>query len=269
MAHPYRSKASSYTYGDDMDAGYGGYGDSSPAHLGEDTPHHQDLLSQSWNGLVNGVSSWAHKPPSWFPDWMSNWLHDASFPTFWMWCFVLLFSILGIVASFVAIKVFALIGGSLDLRAARRKKMRKMMQSRYQARRILTANETEFYGRLRKALTPRYTILSQVSMSALLEPKPQYTGREYMQLRAKFSQKYVDFVICDPDTVEVIALIELDDITHDPEKDALRDEMTEGAGYVTVRWHSRNKPSVQDIARTIDRVAEQRAWMNTQPMMMP
>lgn len=264
MTHPYRARPFGQTSHDSQTLD--SYGEAA-AHPGEEVPRHQDLLTQTWQSLVNGLSSWAHQPPGWFPAWMSDWLLGSSFPTFWMWCFSLVGLVVGLILLVVSIKVCAVLcGGVWSLRSARNAKLRKMMQSPYQSRRILTANETEFYGRLRKALMPRYAILSQVSMSALLEPKPQFGGRQYMQLRAKFSQKFVDFVICVPETLEVIALVELDDITHDVEKDALRDEMTEGAGYVTVRWHSRNKPAVHDIARTIDHIADERAWMSTQPM---
>ena len=53
------------------------------------------------------------------------------------------------------------------------------------------------------------------------------------------------------------AIVELDDITHDIEKDRLRDEMLEGAFYNTVRWHSRKKPSKAEIHKTIKDLDEQ------------
>lgn len=119
----------------------------------------------------------------------------------------------------------------------------------YQAKQILTDNETEFYGRLLSAL-PDYTILSQVAMSALIEPV-KCDPKEFMGRRAKFSQKYVDFVICEPENLRVICIVELDDITHDEEKDAARDAMLNDAGYIVVRWHSRRKPDIHVIAETI------------------
>ena len=135
-----------------------------------------------------------------------------------------------------------------------KKKRRK--PGAYKAKRILTNNETEFYGRLLQAL-PEYTILSQVSMSALIEPRAE-NGSEYMGKRAKFSQKFVDFVICEPRKLKVICIVELDDITHDAAKDAARDEMLEGAGYVVVRWHSRTKPSVAEINKSIRKIHDQK-----------
>ena len=123
----------------------------------------------------------------------------------------------------------------------------------YRARRILTPNETEFFKRLASAL-PGYVIFTQVSMSALIEPREIERNATYMRLRAKFAQKYVDYLICEPKSLRVVAIVELDDRTHDLEKDAARDEMLEGAGYTVVRWHSKHKPDRAEISRTIERL---------------
>lgn len=125
----------------------------------------------------------------------------------------------------------------------------------YQSRRILTPNETEFYNRMIEAL-PGYVVHTQIAMSALIEPRIDRweDGSEYMRRRAKFSQKYVDFVICRPGKLDVVAIVELDDITHEDEKDAERDEMLQGAFYNVVRWHSRRKPSKDEIYKTIRRL---------------
>jgi hypothetical protein len=120
----------------------------------------------------------------------------------------------------------------------------------YVGRPILTANELEFWRRLIKAL-PEYTVLTQVSMSALIEPAVHPGHRRFRELRNRFAQKYVDYVVCDQVSLQVVAIIELDDRTHDPIKDAARDAMLNEAGYTVVRWESRAKPSVKEIAHTI------------------
>lgn len=132
---------------------------------------------------------------------------------------------------------------------------RRRKTALYKSRPILTDNETEFYNRMIAAL-PDYVVHTQIAMSALIEPRVdrREDGSEYMRQRAKFSQKYVDFVVCRPGKLEVIAIVELDDITHDLEKDAARDEMLEGAYYNIVRWHSRKKPTKEMILKTIVRL---------------
>jgi hypothetical protein len=107
-------------------------------------------------------------------------------------------------------------------------------------RAFLTENEKEFLQRLEEAF-PEHRVMAQVCMGALMAPDVRGGTAEYMSIRGRFAQKVVDFVILD-DALEVVALVELDDRTHRQEKDAVRDAMTAAAGYVTLRYRSREKP---------------------------
>jgi very-short-patch-repair endonuclease len=118
---------------------------------------------------------------------------------------------------------------------------------------LLTDNEREFYGRLRRAL-PEYTLLTQVSMGALVDIGASVSDRFRVRLREMFNRKIVDFVVCDQN-FNVVALIELDDRTHVAQKDALRDTLTNRAGYVTLRYESKTKPSAQKIAEDVLKLA--------------
>jgi very-short-patch-repair endonuclease len=106
------------------------------------------------------------------------------------------------------------------------------------AKRILTDNETEFYYRLQRAL-PHYHVLTQVSFAAFLTSAQAHRGF--------YSQKIADFVVCEPQTMKVLAIVELDDRTHNAAKDAKRDKMLSSAGYRTIRFHSKRKPSETEI----------------------
>lgn len=112
---------------------------------------------------------------------------------------------------------------------------------------LLTNNEKEFYGRIKKAI-PEFTVFTQVSMGALMNGK--HVSGNHIRTRAKFAQKIVDFVITD-DNCEVLLLIELDDRMHDKAKDRHRDSMTRAAGYTTLRFESRAKPSVSQLRTAI------------------
>jgi hypothetical protein len=115
-------------------------------------------------------------------------------------------------------------------------------------RAILTANELEFFGRLSRAL-PEYHVFPQVSLDALLCVSGGATYAEKTARRNMFSQKHPDFVICKRDTLEVIAIVELDDKTHNLERDQKRDSMLTGAGYRVERFSSKSKPSEAEIAK--------------------
>lgn len=116
----------------------------------------------------------------------------------------------------------------------------------------LTDNEMEFLLRLERAV-PEFRFHAQVAMGALLNPTVSRFGRgkEYFRLRSQFSQKIVDFVAQRRDDGKIVAVIELDDRTHDTQKDAQRDKMLLQAGYRVMRWHSRRKPDLQTIRHTL------------------
>lgn len=124
-------------------------------------------------------------------------------------------------------------------------------RSLYVAKNLLTGNEREFFGRLLAAGAGEFHVFPQVCMGALMAPNVKPGGRSYMGIRATFSQKIVDFVICDR-KLNVVALVELDDRTHSKEKDVARDRMTSSAGYQTLRYESRAKPSIEKIRQDIE-----------------
>lgn len=116
----------------------------------------------------------------------------------------------------------------------------------YKAKALLTENEKEFFSRLVEAL-PKHHVFPQVSLGALLQASAG-NRKEHFRIRATFSQKIADFVICDRD-LKVVAVVELDDRTHNPANDAKRDAMLNEAGYRTIRWHSRRKPDIAEIRK--------------------
>jgi hypothetical protein len=112
---------------------------------------------------------------------------------------------------------------------------------------LLTANETKFFHRLQRAL-PSYQVFPQVAFGALLtdDGKLSHSGR--WAVRGKFDRKIADFVICERGSLTIVALVELDDSTHVASADRQRDAMTKAAGYQTLRFQSRQKPSEKEIA---------------------
>ena len=121
--------------------------------------------------------------------------------------------------------------------------------SSYKSKPLLSANEREFYNRLLEAL-PDSRVLTQVALGALLLPNVGKSSKAYYRARASFSQKIADFVICNKD-MSVIAVIELDDRTHNTDRDSKRDRMLEQAGYKVIRWESKRKPTVEQIRERI------------------
>jgi very-short-patch-repair endonuclease len=121
-----------------------------------------------------------------------------------------------------------------------------------QKKRLLTPNELDFYKRLLEAVSPTWTVLVQVAMGALLDTTLKASHPKYFEVRGKFSQKICDFVLCDPRTMAPVLIIELDDVMHDFSKDKVRDTVAAKAGYQTLRFWSRKKPTVQELKQHIE-----------------
>ena len=116
----------------------------------------------------------------------------------------------------------------------------------------MTPNELEFLGRL-EAAVPELRFHCQVAMGTLLDPEvaKRQDARAHMSARGMFSQKIVDFVAQHRSTGEVVAVIELDDRTHNSAKDESRDAMLRQGNYKVVRWHSKAKPEGRVIREAL------------------
>ena len=112
----------------------------------------------------------------------------------------------------------------------------KKEEFRAERKRPLTNREIEMYKVLKLAFEePTFTVLAQVSMQALITSE--------FKFRNRYSQKYVDFVVCSP-SFFALAVIELDDRTHrgKESKDAARDAMLNSAGIKVLRYRQIPKP---------------------------
>lgn len=120
----------------------------------------------------------------------------------------------------------------------------------FKAKPMLSPNELEFLNRL-EAAAPEIRFCPQVAMGAILNPNVARQDKRYMSLRGKFAQKIIDFVAQDRKDGSIIAIIELDDRTHDQEKDEKRDAMLASAGYKIVRWNAKSKPDAAAIRSSL------------------
>lgn len=105
------------------------------------------------------------------------------------------------------------------------------------AKRLLTEREKAMFRLLTRI--PNTHVFVQVSLGAILHT-------ETWAMRNKFNKKIADFVLTDGD-FNVIAVIELDDRSHDDKKeqDAFRDRMVREAGYRVLRYP--NIPKLQQV----------------------
>ncbi|WP_257558421.1 DUF2726 domain-containing protein [Sphingobium sp. CFD-2] len=118
------------------------------------------------------------------------------------------------------------------------------------AKPFLTARKAAMLEVLEQLL-PMYRLHAQVAMGALLKV-PAFPGWRATQAdRNSFSQKIVDYVVQDPTTGIVVALIELDGRARFAQKDGEREAMLAYAGYRTFRIPRSTPPSIPAVLTII------------------
>lgn len=122
------------------------------------------------------------------------------------------------------------------------------------AKPFLTRRESAMLDIL-ETMLPSCRIHAQVAMGALLTPPRRSGERPRAWERNAYAQKIVDFVVQDRASGAILALIEVDDSSHDAERDRQRDAMTAGAGYRTIRIPASARPTLAAVGRAIEGLA--------------
>jgi len=127
---------------------------------------------------------------------------------------------------------------------------KKISGGSYIQRKVLSNPEQVAYWRLAEAFENEKVIFSQVAFSQFIGVEGG-TAKQRFAKFARARQKVADFVICNKD-FSIYAIVEIDDKTHDKEKDRTRDAITEEAGIKTFRFEARRLPDSQGIRKVID-----------------
>ena len=102
---------------------------------------------------------------------------------------------------------------------------------------LLSPAERDFYEALRQAVGNRYTIFAKVRLLDLLWLPQNLSNRQTHMNRVQ--AKHVDFVLCHPQTVAPVLVIELDDASHQlperQERDIFLNEVLRVAGIPLLR----------------------------------
>jgi len=118
------------------------------------------------------------------------------------------------------------------------------------AKPFMTAREQAMFEALEYVL-PMYRVHAQVAMGALLMAPRKLGGRFNPADRNAFSQKIIDFVVVNPANGKVVALVELDDSSHNAARDRVRDAMTARAGYRTIRIPGSARPTMHTAIQAV------------------
>ncbi|MFB4204700.1 hypothetical protein KBTX_02700 [wastewater metagenome] len=117
----------------------------------------------------------------------------------------------------------------------------------FYAKRVMTEPEQILFHRL--CQSQPYHVFPQVAFSQFIGAKGR-TRKERFTHFAHARQKVADFVLCRHDS-SIVAVIELDDSSHDQKRDHAKDRILNDAGLTVIRWHVRDIPDSNAIRTTI------------------
>lgn len=94
---------------------------------------------------------------------------------------------------------------------------------------LFTVAERSFYGVLEQAISKEYKVFGKVRVADVLKPTSYLSKSDWQIAFNKISGKHFDYVLCDTHTLDVVAVIELDDKSHNSQKAKKRDDFINGA----------------------------------------
>lgn len=116
---------------------------------------------------------------------------------------------------------------------------------------FMTNSEVRFFARLQEAV-PEHFIFAQVQLSRLIESTDKNDKGFWFNRICRMS---ADYVLVDRDAQTILAVIELDDWTHDkPERqraDQKKTKAIESAGLPLIRFDGRRMPDSKQLRQEI------------------
>ena len=94
---------------------------------------------------------------------------------------------------------------------------------------LFSKAERSFLGVLDQAISEKHRVIGKVRVADIITPIKGMDRKNWQIAFNKISAKHFDYVLCSKDTLDVIAVIELDDKSHDTKKSKARDLLLENA----------------------------------------
>jgi len=116
----------------------------------------------------------------------------------------------------------------------------KLEKVPYIRKNLMTKNEWSFYKQLKPiADSMNLSVLCKTRVADLIDIEKGLNKSEWQTAFNRINRKHIDFILCKPENLYPILLIELDDNSHDSDKGKERDEFVEKilqkAGYNLLR----------------------------------
>ena len=130
----------------------------------------------------------------------------------------------------------------------------KLEKIPYIRKNLMTKNEWNFYKQLKPVADElNLSVLCKTRVADLVDIEKGLTKSEWQTAFNRINKKHIDFILCKPENLYPILLIELDDSSHDTEPRKQRDKFIEKvldkAGYKLLR--TRGTANLKESIETI------------------
>lgn len=120
---------------------------------------------------------------------------------------------------------------------------------------LFTGAERSFYGVLCQAAPEHTVVMAKVRVADILTPEPSRDKSLWQSAFNKVAMKHFDFVVCDQQSMQVLAAVELDDKSHSTNKAKQRDtfinDACEDAGLRLVRFPAKKGYQIDVVRETL------------------
>ncbi len=125
-----------------------------------------------------------------------------------------------------------------------------------QSGKLFTAAERSFLGVIDQAISDKYRVFGKVRVADIITPAKGMSRKNWQIAFNKIAAKHFDYVLCSKDKLEVIAVIELDDKSHNSKKAIKRDSLLEtacnSAELELIRFQAKSSYQVQAVREQIE-----------------
>ncbi|SEB12079.1 DUF2726 domain-containing protein [Marinobacterium iners] len=120
---------------------------------------------------------------------------------------------------------------------------------------ILTPAELKFMKVLQEVVGDRYYILSKVRVADVFKVKKQRFGEAEYKWFNKIKAKHFDYVLCCPDSFRPLAVVELDDSSHNRpdrvKRDKLLNNICKDSGLIIIRQIYKKEYNIKELKEKI------------------
>ena len=129
----------------------------------------------------------------------------------------------------------------------------------YEKAPLLNEGEKNFYRALKIATKDDFLIFPKVRLIDILNVKTN--GKAALTYKNKVNQKHIDFLLCDPESLEVKIAVELDGRGHNEmrqrNKDGLKNDVLKKIGLPLLRIQAKKSYAPSELQTEIKNAAEQ------------